>query len=78
MSLGKDEEGNPVSVAHIKVKVAQEKFFLRQEGDDLDTKIQTAEKEIVAMENTLKLVNVSNDNFKVSLAAVKPDGKLDI
>ncbi|CAH0557111.1 unnamed protein product [Brassicogethes aeneus] len=73
MSLGKDEDGKLLSVSHFKVKAAQEKFFLKNEGDNLDEKVKTAEKEIVAMENTLKLVNVTNTNFKTSLTQIKED-----
>ncbi|XP_057653393.1 coiled-coil domain-containing protein 39-like [Diorhabda carinulata] len=69
--LGKDEEGQTMSVTHFKIKNAQEKFFLQQEGDELDKKIKTAEKEIVALENTLKIINITNNSFKNSLSPVK-------
>ncbi|CAG9840049.1 unnamed protein product [Diabrotica balteata] len=69
--LGKDEEGQPMTVTHFKIKNAQEKFFLQQEGDELDKKIKTAEQEIVALENTLKIINMTNASFKNSLAPVK-------
>ncbi|KAJ8951833.1 hypothetical protein NQ318_019808 [Aromia moschata] len=75
MSLGRDEDGQPLSVTHIKIRNAQEKFMLQQEGDVLDQRIKTAEKEIVAMENALKLVNITNVAFKNSLAPVKDEGK---
>lgn len=74
-SLGQDEEGQPVSVTSFRIKYAQEKIILQQEGDLLDQKIKTAEKEIVAMENTLKMVNLTNVAFKRSLAPVKDEGK---
>ncbi|KAJ8979531.1 hypothetical protein NQ317_017679 [Molorchus minor] len=73
MSFGKDEDGQPLSVTHIKIKNAQEKFMLQQEGDRLDQKIKTTEQEIIAMENALKLVNLTNSSFKNSLAPVKDD-----
>lgn len=73
--LGKDESGEPLSISHYKFKKAQEKFFLQQEGDELDKKIRTAEKEIIAMENTLKVLNLTNANYKASLAPVDEDGK---
>jgi hypothetical protein len=74
-SLGKDEDGQPLSVTYFKIKNAQEKFLLQQEGDELDTKIKKAEKESLAMENTLKVVNLTNAAFKQSLGAVEDEGK---
>ncbi|CAH1133222.1 unnamed protein product [Ceutorhynchus assimilis] len=73
MSLGKDDDGQPLSIAHIKIQNAQEKFMLQQEGDELDQKIKIAEQEIVAIENTLKLVNLSNVCFRNNLAPLKED-----
>lgn len=75
-SLGQNEEGEHTSITHFRIKNAQEKFLLQQEGDELDQKIKTAEKEIVAMENALKLVNLSNYAFRNSIAIVKDNGKL--
>ncbi|XP_066261629.1 coiled-coil domain-containing protein 39-like [Euwallacea similis] len=73
MALGKNDHGQPISLTHFKVKNAQEKFFLQQQGDELDQKIKVAEKEIVAIENTLKMVNLTNVAFKNNLSAVKED-----
>ncbi|ERL93196.1 hypothetical protein D910_10493 [Dendroctonus ponderosae] len=73
MSLGKDEDGQPLSVTHFKIKSAQEKFFLQQQGDELDKKIKVAEKEIVAIENTLKMINLTNVAFKNNLSPLKDD-----
>lgn len=75
MSLGKDEDGQPLSVTHFKIKTAQEKYLLQKEGDELDMKIRKAEKEIIAMENTLKVVNTTNATYKQSLTAVEENGK---
>ncbi|RZC32695.1 coiled-coil domain-containing protein 39 [Asbolus verrucosus] len=74
-SLGKDDDGQPFSITHFKIKNSQDKFMLQQEGDELDAKIKKAEKEIVAMENTLKVVNLTNAAFKQSLGAVEDEGK---
>ncbi|KAF2896034.1 hypothetical protein ILUMI_10127 [Ignelater luminosus] len=71
MALGKDDDGQPLSVTHFKIKNAQEKYMLQQEGDELDAKVKTAEKEIVAMENTLKVVNTANVTYRQSLSAVE-------
>ena len=39
---------------------------LQREGDDLDAKIRKAEKEIRALENTLKLMNGRNEQYRKS------------
>ncbi|KAF5275674.1 hypothetical protein FQA39_LY06786 [Lamprigera yunnana] len=70
MSLGKDEDGQPLSVTHFKIKNAQEKHMLQEEGDAMDMKIKKFEKEIIAMENTLKIVSLSNVTYKQNLSAV--------
>ncbi|KAF5307787.1 hypothetical protein FQR65_LT06659 [Abscondita terminalis] len=74
-SLGKDESGEPLSLTHFKIKNAQEKQMLQEEGDMMDVKIRTFEKEIIAMENTLKVVNLSNVTFRQSLSAINENGK---
>lgn len=75
MMLGKGEGGQTMSVTYYKIKNAQEKYMLQQEGDELDQKIRRAETEIVAMENTLKVVNSTNSTYKHSLEAVEENGK---
>ncbi|KAK6644584.1 hypothetical protein RUM43_000851 [Polyplax serrata] len=70
LKLGKDENGQPLSVTHIKIKEAQEKFELQEIGDKLDSKIKKTEKEIMAMENTLKVVNATNKAFKNNLQSI--------
>lgn len=57
-------------------QIAQEKIILQQEGDVLDAKIKKAEKEIEAMENTLKVVNTSNETYRKSLTMIDKEGKL--
>lgn len=78
LNLGKDDDGQPLSITHFKIKNAQEKFMLQQQGDDLDQKIKIAEKEIVAIENTLKMVNLTNVAFKSNLSQLKDDGKYSV
>ncbi|XP_065162978.1 coiled-coil domain-containing protein 39 [Atheta coriaria] len=73
--LGKDEAGDTMSVAAFKVRIAQEKYDLQQEGDELDKKIRRSEQEIVAMENTLKVVNMTNKSFKDSLTIVDEESR---
>ena len=46
------------------IKAAQEKESLQREGDDLDAKIKKAEKEIRALENTLRLLNARNETYR--------------
>ncbi|KAH0624181.1 hypothetical protein JD844_007663 [Phrynosoma platyrhinos] len=48
------------------IKAAQEKEDLQREGDTLDAKIQQAEKECVALENTLHVLNNCNSNYRNS------------
>ncbi|NXP76514.1 CCD39 protein, partial [Ramphastos sulfuratus] len=52
------------------IKTAQEKAALQSEGDDLDAKICKAEKEIVALENTLRVLNNCNSNYRNSFKEV--------
>lgn len=77
MSLGKDDDGQPLSITHFKIKNAQEKYMLQQEGDELDNKIKRAEKEIVAMENTLKIINFTNVTYKKSLSGIDEESKYE-
>ncbi|KNE64716.1 hypothetical protein AMAG_10067 [Allomyces macrogynus ATCC 38327] len=68
------EEEEERSQAYYIIRAAQEREALQRQGDALDTKIQKAEREIKAMENTLRLLNHRNDNFKTHLnqAGVSP------
>ncbi|XP_074767787.1 coiled-coil domain-containing protein 39 isoform X2 [Athene noctua] len=52
------------------IKAAQEKEALQRKGDALDTKICKAEKEIVALENTLCVLNNCNSNYRNSFKEV--------
>lgn len=49
--------------------------MLQEEGDILDAKIKKAEKEIEAMENTLKVVNTSNDTYRKNLTMIDKEGE---
>ncbi|NXL41850.1 CCD39 protein, partial [Podilymbus podiceps] len=62
-----EEEKAPI---YYVIKTAQEKEALKREGDDLDAKICKAEKEIVALENTLCVLNNCNSNYRNSFKEV--------
>lgn len=75
MSLGKDEDGRPITISYYKIKNAQEKYMLQKEGDELDQKVSQAEQEIVAMENTLKVINMTNETYKRNLMFLDESGE---
>jgi len=52
------------SQAYYVIKSAQEKEELQREGDQLNEQIKKAEKEIVALKNTLQIINSNNSNIK--------------
>jgi coiled-coil domain-containing protein 39 len=73
-------EGTPQeenSQAYYVIKAAQEKEELQREGDTLNEKIKKAEKELRALENTLKVVNSKNDTIKKSYSKVGDESKLE-
>lgn len=55
-------------------QAAQEREELQREGDTLDTKIEKAEKEIRALENTLTVMNSKNERFRRTLQKADPSG----
>lgn len=62
--LGKNDDGTTVTAVQIKIEMAQEKYLLLNQGNALNGKIVKADNEIKCMENTLKLMNFSNDEYR--------------
>ena len=56
-------------------QAAQEREELQREGDLLDSKIEKAEKEIRALENTLTVMNSKNECFRKMLQKIDPTGE---
>ncbi|XP_037037232.1 coiled-coil domain-containing protein 39 [Bradysia coprophila] len=73
--LGRNEDGTLVSAVQVKVKNAQERQMLMQEGNVLNEKVVKAERDIKMIENTLILVNHSNEKYKRSIDNVTDNNK---
>uniref|UniRef100_A0AAG5CZZ7 Coiled-coil domain-containing protein 39 n=1 Tax=Anopheles atroparvus TaxID=41427 RepID=A0AAG5CZZ7_ANOAO len=71
--LGKNEDGSIVTATQIKIKTAQEKYMLLREGSELNVKILKAEEDLKALENTLKVMNYSNDKYKRGFQKVEDE-----
>lgn len=69
--LGKNEDGTFVTATQIKIENAQEKYMLLKEGNDLNERVLKAEADIKVMENTLRLMNISNEQYKRSFEKVE-------
>lgn len=73
--LGKNEDGTAVSAIQLKMGTAQEKALLLEQGSKLNEKVLNAEADIKALENTLILLNFSNDKYKRKMGQVTDNGK---
>lgn len=62
--LGRNDDGSTVTAVQIKIQMAQEKYLLLNEGNSLNESILKAEDETRRMENTLKLMNFSNNEYR--------------
>ncbi|XP_058117768.1 coiled-coil domain-containing protein 39 [Anopheles ziemanni] len=71
--LGKNEDGSIVTATQIKIKTAQEKYMLLREGSELNVKILKAEEDLKALENTLKVMNYSNEKYKRGFQKVEDE-----
>lgn len=74
--LGKNDDGSLVSATQIRIETAQEKQLLLRDGNELNEKVIGAERDIKAIENTLLLLNYSNETYKRTLEPVNEDSKL--
>lgn len=74
--LGKNDDGTAVSAIQLKMEAAQEKAALLEQGSELNEKVLTAEADIKALENTLILLNFSNDKYKRKMGTVQDNGKI--
>ncbi|PNH02795.1 Coiled-coil domain-containing protein 39 [Tetrabaena socialis] len=61
-----EEDGEEWSQAYFVIKAAQEREALQREGDDLDSRIRVAEKEVAALEATVAQLMACNTNFAQS------------
>lgn len=72
--LGKNDDGTIISAIQLKMETAQEKAILLDQGTKLNEKVLNAEKDIKALENTLILLNFSNDKYKRKVGQQQDNG----
>lgn len=72
--LGKNDDGTAVSAIQLKMETAQEKAMLLECGSKLNEQVLNAESDIKALENTLILLNFSNDKYKRKMGQVTDNG----
>lgn len=65
--LGKSDDDLPLTSSALKIQAIQEKQMLIHQGNELNDKVKSSEKEIRTMENTLYIINYSNFSYKKSL-----------
>jgi UDP-glucose:O-linked fucose beta-1,3-glucosyltransferase len=53
------------SQAYYVIKAAQKREELQKQGDELDSNIRVADKEIKGLENTLKMMNNRNEGYRM-------------
>lgn len=70
--LGRTEDDKIVNTVQLRIQAAQEKELLLDQGSLLNEKVIAAEQDIAAMENTLIMMNYSNDKYKRGMDLV-PD-----
>jgi chromosome segregation ATPase len=65
-SVRSEEGGEPKSQAYYMIQAAQKREELQRQGDELDQEIRRREREMRALEATLRHVNVRNTKYRVS------------
>lgn len=71
----RDYDRSSFTISQHRIKLTREKLELQDTGDRLDERVQKLETEIRAMENTLHVLNASNDCYKSNLCYVNPQSK---
>ncbi|XP_073946170.1 coiled-coil domain containing protein 39 [Choristoneura fumiferana] len=72
-SLGKDESGQQLSVTFFKIKFAAERAELRERGAALDVDIGRRERDISALEATLRVVHAAHRHFMHHISPLADD-----
>lgn len=73
--LGKNDDGTAISAIQLKMETAQEKALLLETGSQLNEQVLKAEEDIKALENTLILLNFSNDKYKRKMGQIQDNGE---
>lgn len=71
----RDYDRSSFTISEHRIRLAREKLELQDTGDRLDDRVQKLETEIRAMENTLHVLNASNDCYKSHLSYVNPQSQ---
>ncbi|CAK1600016.1 unnamed protein product [Parnassius mnemosyne] len=72
-SLGKDDSGEQLSVTFFKIKFAGERAELRERGAQLDAEIERRERDVSALEATLRVVHAAHEHFLRRTAPLHDD-----
>ncbi|CAH0406074.1 unnamed protein product [Chilo suppressalis] len=72
-SLGKDDSGQQLSVTFFKIKFAAERAELRTRGAALDADIGRREKDVSALEATLRVVHAAHQHFMHHMSPLASD-----
>ncbi|VVC44037.1 Hypothetical protein CINCED_3A009069 [Cinara cedri] len=73
-----DEDQTSFTLSEHRIRLAQEKLELQDVGDELDERVQKLETNIRAMENTVILMNVTNNCYKAGLTSSHPLSRFSI